>query len=165
MDSDNDCYNDGDLYDDSGNESPDLEGGSDDEENFIMDEDESSGSSSQKIDEEYHFEVSPSDSNRGFKSFIFVPILGPEYRGHCQSHGGEHQGGLQHYTDPHHHDQNPPEPLQVGQGEADGEILHRGPGGHVPRGQDHFPQQEPGDYRGPEVTEAEQLLRGLCPRL
>ena len=64
MDSDNDSY---DLYDDSGSESPDLEDGSDDEENFIMDagfEDEPSGSSSQKIEEEYHFEVSPCDSKQ-----------------------------------------------------------------------------------------------------
>ena len=66
MDSDDDYYDDGDLYDDSGNESPELEDGSDNEENFIMDagfEDEPSGSSSQKIEEEYHFEVGSSDPN------------------------------------------------------------------------------------------------------
>lgn len=60
MDSDDDYYDDGDLYDDSGNESPEVEDGSEEEENFIMDagfEDEPSGSSSQKIEEEYHFEV------------------------------------------------------------------------------------------------------------
>ena len=60
MDSDDDYYDDGDLYDDSGNESPEVEDGPEEEENFIMDagfEDEPSGSSSQKIEEEYHFEV------------------------------------------------------------------------------------------------------------
>ena len=61
MDSDDDyLYDDDDLYDDSGNESPEVEEGSEEEENFIMDagfEDEPSGSSSQKIEEEYHFEV------------------------------------------------------------------------------------------------------------
>ena len=132
MDSDDDYYDDGDLYDDSGNESPAPEDGSEDEENFIMDagfEDEPSGSSSQKIEEEYHFEV---DSSDPIEKSYFLPISGPQHRGHCQSHGGEHQGGVQHHTDPHHHDQNPPEPLQVGQGEADGEVLHRGPGGDVP---------------------------------
>ena len=88
MDSDDDYYDDGDLYDDSGNESPAPEDGSEDEENFIMDagfEDEPSGSSSQKIEEEYHFEVGSSESR--LKKSYFLPILGPQHRGHCQSHG------------------------------------------------------------------------------
>ena len=71
MDSDDDYYDDGDLYDDSGNESPEVEDGSEEEENFIMDagfEDEPSGSSSQKIEEEYHFEVVSNKTE--FKSTI-----------------------------------------------------------------------------------------------
>ena len=94
MDSDDDYYDDGDLYDDSGNESPEVEDGSEEEENFIMDagfEDEPSGSSSQKIEEEYHFEVVLNITQ--YKSPI-QSIAGPEHRGHCQSHGGEHQGGV-----------------------------------------------------------------------
>ena len=75
MDSDDDYYDDGDLYDDSGNESPELEDGSDDEENFIMDagfEDEpESGRSSQMLEEEYHFEVSNTRSEmEGQKSYF-----------------------------------------------------------------------------------------------
>ena len=78
MDLDNDSYEDGDLYDDSGNDLQDLEDGSDDsddEENFIMDagfEDEpESGRSSQMLEEEYHFEVSNTRSEmEGQKSYF-----------------------------------------------------------------------------------------------
>ena len=76
MDSDDDYYDDGDLYDDSGNESPAPEDGSEDEENFIMDagfEDEPSGSSSQKIEEEYHFEVDSAQGTR-LSSLISCPF-------------------------------------------------------------------------------------------
>ena len=62
MDSDYDDYDDYDdeLYEDSGNESPDGDE-SEGEEDFGMDpgfEDEPAGSSSQKIEDEYYFEVS-----------------------------------------------------------------------------------------------------------
>ena len=76
MDSDDDYYDDGDLYDDSGNESPEVEDGSDEEENFIMDagfEDEPSGSSSQKIEEEYHFEVG--SNNRESNILLILTVL------------------------------------------------------------------------------------------
>ena len=61
MDSDYDDYDDYDdeLYEDSGNESPDGEE-SDGQEDFGMDpgfEDEPAASSSQKIEDEYYYEV------------------------------------------------------------------------------------------------------------
>ena len=81
MDSDDDYYDDGDLYDDSGNESPEVDDGSEDEGNFIMDagfEEEPSGSSSQKIEEEYHFEVGLNDPNSDFLALCLMPV-------HCRS--------------------------------------------------------------------------------
>lgn len=45
-------------------------------------------------------------------------------------------------SDPGHHNAHPAEPLQVGQGEADGAVLRRGPGPAVLRGARHQPIQE-----------------------
>ena len=50
-------------------------------------------------------------------------VEGVEHRGDSEAHGGEHQGGKHSHGDPHHHHQNPPEPLQVGQGETNGAPL------------------------------------------
>ena len=106
-------------------------------------------SQGQKIEDEYFFEVILVTISLYRTFFLTVFIAGANHRGDCEAHGGEHQGGehggagkasssflpqLKSYVtsaDTNNDRENTAEPLQVGQGEVNGEVLLRRTGCNV----------------------------------